>query len=119
MYLCSAGSGGPAGRTGLSPFPRYRGVELHEGEELRYAPLSKKFLTADLSLMRDFNKALIISLIHRHGTISRAEIAKRTNLSRCTVSTIANELLAANLVQESGTGQSQGGRRPILLEFNY
>ena len=81
--------------------------------------MGEKLLTADLGLMRDFNKALILSLIHRQGTISRAEIAKRTNLSRSTVSNIANELLAANLVQESGTGQSQGGRRPILLEFNY
>ncbi|MCR4405495.1 MAG: ROK family transcriptional regulator [Anaerolineae bacterium] len=81
--------------------------------------MSKKLLTADLGLMRDFNKALVLSLIHRQGTISRAEIAKRTNLSRSTVSNIATELLAANLVRESGIGQSQGGRRPILLEFNY
>jgi len=81
--------------------------------------LGEKLLTADLGLMRDFNKALVLSLIHQQGTISRADIAKRTNLSRSTVSNIVNELLAAHLVEESGIGQSQGGRRPILIEFNY
>ncbi|MBC7248880.1 MAG: ROK family transcriptional regulator [Anaerolineae bacterium] len=81
--------------------------------------MGNKLLTADLSLMRDFNKALVLSLIHRQGLISRADIAKQTNLSRSTVSNIVAELLAVNLVQESGTGQSQGGRRPILIEFNY
>ncbi len=81
--------------------------------------MGEKLLTADLGLMRDFNKALVLSLIHQQGTISRADIAKRTNLSRSTVSNIVNELLAAHLVEESGIGQSQGGRRPILIEFNY
>ncbi len=83
------------------------------------APVGKRLLTADPSLMRDFNKALVLNLIRQQGTISRADIAKRTNLSRSTVSNIVTDLLAANLVQESGTGQSQGGRRPILIEFNY
>lgn len=81
--------------------------------------MDKNVLTADPSLMRDFNKALVLSLIRQQGTISRADIAKQTHLSRSTVSNIVTELLAANLVQESGTGQSQGGRRPILIEFNY
>jgi glucokinase-like ROK family protein len=81
--------------------------------------LGKRLLTAAPSLMRDFNKALVLSLIRRERTISRADIAKQTNLSRSTVSNIVNELLDANLVQESGTGRSQGGRRPILIECNY
>ncbi|MDY7039483.1 MAG: ROK family transcriptional regulator [Chloroflexota bacterium] len=81
--------------------------------------MGKNVLTADPSVMRDFNKSLVLDLIYRQGNVSRAGIAKRTHLSRSTVSNIVTELLAANLVQESGAGQSQGGRRPILIEFNY
>jgi glucokinase-like ROK family protein len=51
-------------------------------------------------------------------SISRADIAKRTGLSRSTVSAIVDQLLASDLIRERGVGVSRGGRRPILLEFN-
>lgn len=76
-------------------------------------------VTADLSLMRELNQALILNLVRQEGHISRAEIAKRTHLSRSTVSNIINELIEANRVCEIQKGESQGGRRPILLELNY
>jgi glucokinase-like ROK family protein len=74
--------------------------------------------SADVSLMREFNESLVLNLIRQSGRISRADIAKRIHLSRSTVSSIINDLLANNLVREVGAGHSQGGRRPILLEFN-
>lgn len=74
--------------------------------------------SADASLMREFNESLVLNLIRQAGRISRADIAKRTHLSRSTVSSIITDLIAANLVREVGAGRSQGGRRPILLEFN-
>lgn len=74
--------------------------------------------SADLSLMREYNESLVLNLIRQSGQISRAQIAAHTHLSRSTVSSIINDLLAANLVREAGTGRSRGGRRPILLEFN-
>ncbi|ABX07193.1 MAG TPA: ROK family transcriptional regulator [Herpetosiphon sp.] len=76
-------------------------------------------LTADLSLMRELNRALVLQLIRREGRISRADIAKHTKLSRSTVSSIINDLIDASLVTETGIGTSKGGRRPIILEFNY
>jgi len=76
-------------------------------------------VTADLSLMRELNQALILSLVRQEGQISRAEIAKRTHLSRSTVSNIINELIAENRIHEIEKGESRGGRRPILLELNY
>jgi predicted NBD/HSP70 family sugar kinase len=76
-------------------------------------------LTADLSLMRELNQALILNLVRQEGQISRAEIAKRTNLSRSTVSNIINELIEVDRVHEIQKGASRGGRRPILLELNY
>lgn len=76
-------------------------------------------VTADLSLMRELNRALVLQLIRRERRISRAEIAKRSSLSRSTVSSIIADLINEGLVHETGIGDSKGGRRPILLEFDY
>ena len=59
----------------------------------------------------------LLRLIWSERSISRAEIARRTDLSRSTVSETVSELLATGLVVEVGPGQSSGGRRPIVLQF--
>jgi predicted NBD/HSP70 family sugar kinase len=64
------------------------------------------------------NLAEVLQLIWREREISRAEIARRKELSRSTVSTIVEELLALGLVEETGSGESRGGRRPIVLSFD-
>ncbi|MBM4282669.1 MAG: ROK family transcriptional regulator [Deltaproteobacteria bacterium] len=60
---------------------------------------------------------LVLQLLWRERRISRAEIARRNDLSRSTVSEVAQALLDQRLVREVGTGESSGGRRPIVLEF--
>jgi len=70
-------------------------------------------------LIRELNRTLILNLVRQKRTISRTGIAQHTHLSRSTVSTIVNDLLEEGWLLESGTGESQGGRRPILLSFNY
>ena len=75
--------------------------------------------TADLALMRELNERIVLNLVRQAGPISRAELARRSNLSRSTVSSIIAPLLEANIVREVGAGDSQGGRRPIMIEFNY
>lgn len=72
-----------------------------------------------LEFVRELNKVLVLNLIRQERTISRTDIARRVHLSRSTVSAIVNELLAEEWLVESGTGKSRGGRRPILLSFNY
>jgi len=74
---------------------------------------------ADLGLMRELNEQIVLSLLRQEAKISRAELARRSNLSRSTVSSIIAGLLASGLVRETGSGSSQGGRRPIMIEFNY
>jgi predicted NBD/HSP70 family sugar kinase len=59
----------------------------------------------------------ILRLIWRQRRISRAEIARRKRLSRSTVSDIVGTLLPTGLVDEIGAGPSEGGRPPIVLEF--
>lgn len=59
----------------------------------------------------------VLHLIWERRRISRAEIARQADLSRSTVSELATALLSTRLVAEAGVGDSRGGRRPIVLEF--
>jgi len=59
----------------------------------------------------------ILRLIWKEREISRAEISRRLDVSRSTVSEIVGALLPKGLVAEVGTGPSRGGRRPIVLRF--
>jgi glucokinase-like ROK family protein len=69
-------------------------------------------------LIRAINRSTILNTIKTHGAIPRAEIARLTGLSPATVSGIAAELIQENLVFEKETGDSSGGRRPIMLAIN-
>ncbi|MCE9578612.1 MAG: ROK family transcriptional regulator [Deltaproteobacteria bacterium] len=59
----------------------------------------------------------VLRLIWQEREISRADIARRTGLSRSTVSEIIGNLLPTRLLAEVGAGESRGGRRPIVLQF--
>jgi len=59
----------------------------------------------------------VLRLIWKEKRISRADIARLAVLSRSTVSEIVGEILPTGLVAEVGVGESRGGRRPIVLEF--
>lgn len=63
------------------------------------------------------NTQLILKIIYNQERISRADIARTTNLTPTTVSDIVGELIADGLVQEIGQGPSAGGKPPILLSI--
>jgi len=67
--------------------------------------------------MRAQHSRLILNLLWTEREISRADLARRTRLSRSTVSAIVTDLLSTRLVKEARAGISSGGRRPILLQF--
>ncbi len=77
------------------------------------------FSTLGIRRVREANLSHTLRLIHRNGSISRAGIVRETGLSATTVSLIVKMLLESGFVHESGTGESSGGRPPILVEFNY
>ncbi len=58
---------------------------------------------------------LILRAIFDHSPISRADVARRTGLTRTSVSAVVDQLLADGLAVEVGRGQSTGGKAPILL----
>ncbi len=67
--------------------------------------------------MRSYNRALILRLIRLHQPVSRVELAKKTSLTKPTISNIVNELKEEGLINERELGVSSGGRRPIMLEL--
>jgi glucokinase-like ROK family protein len=69
-------------------------------------------------LLKGMNESLILKLIRQRGSVSRAELAKLTNLTAPTITNITNRLLESNLIMEYMIGESNGGRRPMLLKMN-
>ncbi len=70
-------------------------------------------------LIKEINRNLVLNLIKKHGPISRAEVARLSNLSAATVSGITAEFIDSDLVRETGEGESRGGRRPVMLRLNH
>lgn len=67
--------------------------------------------------MKFANRQLILNII-RKNPISRAELARRTGLTRAAISLIADELIGEGIVMETGTGEAEYGRKPVLLDIN-
>ena len=73
---------------------------------------------------RQMSRLRIIEALYRHPLSSRADLARHTQLSRATVSTLVEELVRAGLVEEgagsgpAGAGAEGGvGRPPVLLSL--
>jgi len=64
---------------------------------------------------RTYNQQLVLRTIFDNGKISRADVARKTKLTRVTVSDLVSELIDTGLVAEVGPGRSAGGKTPILL----
>jgi N-acetylglucosamine repressor len=66
---------------------------------------------------KEHNRILVLKTIFDNESISRADIARATGLTRTTITEIVAALLEEKLVTESGLGESQGGKSPILLKL--
>lgn len=67
---------------------------------------------------KEHNRILVLKTIFDNESISRADIARATSLTRTTVTEIVAALLEEKLVTEIGVGESQGGKSPILLKLD-
>ncbi len=79
----------------------------------------KRLQPVDAAAIRELNLSLALNRIRQAGAISRAALVRQTGLSASTISSLVTMLLDSGFVRESGHGQSSGGRRPILLQFDY
>ncbi|MHB8645437.1 MAG: ROK family protein [Thermomicrobiales bacterium] len=73
---------------------------------------------ANHRIVKQRNRAMIFQAIRALGPVARADLARRTGLNAATITNIVDELLAAELVHETGQGLSRIGRKPISLEVN-
>lgn len=77
-----------------------------------------KVRTAQHGLMRDLNKASVLSVIRRAGGVSKSDIAGLLKINKTTVTACVRELLRDKLVKEVGLAAGAQGRPPLLLEFD-
>jgi len=70
--------------------------------------------------IRSLNQSAVISAIHRHGRISRTDLAAELRLSPAAITALTAPFLEEGFVVEAEVGTSPSvGRKPILLGINY
>lgn len=74
-------------------------------------------MKVDKFVLATLNKRSVIDMIRTKGPINKAEIARVTGLSIPTVMKMTDEFIQNGLVRIIGKGESNGGKRPELLEF--
>ena len=78
--------------------------------------------SGSLESLRESNRERVLTAMRELGVASRAEIARRTGLSRSTVSTLVKELQESGLVIDRDESESpekaRGGRPPSLIALN-
>lgn len=67
-----------------------------------------------VELKRSSHKKLIIKHLFFYGAMTNLDLGKYIKLSTPKITSLLNELMAENLVEELGPGNSSGGRRPNL-----
>jgi glucokinase-like ROK family protein len=75
------------------------------------------FIT-DQAHIRETNLSAVLRLIHTQAPISRAQLAVITGLNKSTISSLVDELISHNLVNEAGSNSNGAGRPATLLEIN-
>ena len=72
----------------------------------------------NLTLTKEYNLRIIHETIRLFGPLSRAEVARRTELTPQTVSNLVRELIQMNLVIEADKHQAGRGAPSVRLEVN-
>lgn len=68
--------------------------------------------------MKKINLKVVLDTIRQKEPISRKDLADLVGLTSSSITNIVNRLIAENYLLETGSGESNGGRRPIMLELN-
>src|SRR5664280_1958679 len=69
-------------------------------------------------MMRELNVSLLIELVRSARSISRAELARQSQLSAPTVGIIVDHLIERGILVEVALAPSNGGRPPVLLSID-
>jgi predicted NBD/HSP70 family sugar kinase len=78
--------------------------------------------SGSLESLRERNRRRVLDALRSAGTTSRADLARRTGLSRTTVSSLVGDLVREGLVAEhvdrAAAPGAQGGRPPVLVSLD-
>ncbi|MFH0920539.1 MAG: ROK family transcriptional regulator, partial [Fibrobacterota bacterium] len=66
----------------------------------------------------EFTRTQVIEAFILEKSITAPDLVTKTGLSRPTVDSILNEFIASGFIKKSGTGESRGGRRPVIFTIN-
>src|SRR2546421_1339690 len=81
----------------------------------------RKEASGSLESLRELNRERVVHTLRELGVASRADIARRTGLSRSTVSSLVTDLRGEGLIVEMDSEQGadgtagQSGRPPVLI----
>ena len=78
---------------------------------------TRDFHIATRRTSRDINRHIALNLIREHQPISRADLARRMNLTRGVVSVLVQELIDKGTIYEGATGEAARGRKPTFLHI--
>lgn len=78
---------------------------------------TRDFHVATRTTSRDINRYIALNLIRENQPISRADLARRMNMTRGVVSVLVQELIAQGLIYEGATGEAARGRKPTFLHI--
>jgi len=78
---------------------------------------TQDFRVATRSTSRDINRRIALNLIREHQPISRADLARRMNVTRGAVSVLVQELIDQKVIYEGATGEAMRGRKPTFLHI--
>lgn len=76
------------------------------------------YRTGDQSLVREINLAVIMNHLRMNAPTSRAALAETTGLNKTTVSSLVNELIKRQFVEEIGLATPSSGRPAVMLKLN-
>ncbi len=78
---------------------------------------TRDFRVATRTTSRDINRRIALNLIREHQPISRADLARRMNVTRGIVSVLVQELMDQDVIYEGVTGETLRGRKPTFLHI--
>ena len=75
-------------------------------------------ILSDSKILKNKNALKLLELIKNSNEISRADLAKKTELTPASITKIVQKLINEEIIVELGLGDSTGGRPPKILKLN-
>jgi predicted NBD/HSP70 family sugar kinase len=76
---------------------------------------TRDFQIATRGTSREINRRIALNLIREHQPVSRADLARRMNVTRGVAGMLVQELIERGLIYEGATGEAARGRKPTFL----